>query len=171
MSTALQPGDLDAAHGDQVTEALLTCCASQAWVRELLVRGPFQNAEAALAGGDEAMAAVASADIDEALAGHPRIGDRVTGSGADADFSRREQAGVAEADREVTEALREGNIAYEQRFDRVFLIRAAGRSPHEMLAELRRRLDNDDETEAGEVREQLRQITRLRLADKLGSSA
>jgi 2-oxo-4-hydroxy-4-carboxy-5-ureidoimidazoline decarboxylase len=45
----------------------------------------------------------------------------------------------------------------------VFLIRAAGRSPEEMLAELRRRLDNDEETERTEVTEQLAQITALRV--------
>ena len=32
-----------------------------------------------------------------------------------------------------------------------------------MITELTRRLDQDDETERAEVREQLRQITRLRL--------
>lgn len=171
MSGALHPERLDANHREQVTATLLSCCASAAWVRELLARGPFRTADDALDGSDAALAAVSPADIDEALAGHPRIGDRVTGTGADADFSRREQAGVADADAAVTDALREGNIAYEQRFDRVFLIRAAGRSPQEMLAELRRRLAHDDETEADEVREQLRQITRLRLADRLAGHA
>ena len=45
----------------------------------------------------------------------------------------------------------------------MFLIRAAGRSPEEMLAELRRRLDNDAEAERAEVTEQLAQITGLRV--------
>jgi 2-oxo-4-hydroxy-4-carboxy-5-ureidoimidazoline decarboxylase len=45
----------------------------------------------------------------------------------------------------------------------VFLIRAAGRSPEEMLAELRRRLDNDEDAERAEVTEQLAQITGLRV--------
>ena len=47
----------------------------------------------------------------------------------------------------MTAALAEGNREYEKRFDRVFLIRAAGRSSAEILAELHRRLGNDDETE------------------------
>ena len=42
-------------------------------------------------------------------------------------------------------------------------ILAAGRSPEEMLAELRRRLGNDAETERAEVVEQLAQITELRV--------
>ena len=56
-----------------------------------------------------------------------------------------------------------GNRAYEERFDRVFLIRAAGRSGDEILAELTRRLDNDDETERVETVQQLREIALLRL--------
>ena len=54
-------------------------------------------------------------------------------------------------------------MAYEQRFDRVFLVRAAGRTPVELLAELERRLGNDPDTESQEVVEQLAQITRLRV--------
>ena len=109
------------------------------------------------------MGEIADADVDQALAGHPRIGDRAEGEGTDARWSREEQASVADAGDDVQQQLRDGNLSYERRFDRVFLIRAAGRSPQEMLTELTRRLDQDDETERAEVREQLRQITRLRL--------
>jgi len=99
----------------------------------------------------------------QALAAHPRIGDRVQGSSAEAESSRREQGSMAGADDAIRAALVEGNRAYEQRFDRVFLVRAAGRSPEEMLAELRRRLGNDDATERRETTEQLAQITALRV--------
>jgi 2-oxo-4-hydroxy-4-carboxy-5-ureidoimidazoline decarboxylase len=142
---------------------LRDCCASDAWVDELLARRPFAGADAALDASDAAIAAVDGAAIDDALSGHPRIGDRAEGQGTDAKWSRQEQASVADADADVQTRLRAGNVAYEERFDRVFLIRAAGRSPQEMLAELTRRLDNDEDTERSEVREQLRQITRLRL--------
>jgi 2-oxo-4-hydroxy-4-carboxy-5-ureidoimidazoline decarboxylase len=63
----------------------------------------------------------------------------------------------------VRAALLDGNRAYEQRFGHVFLIRASGRSPEEMLAELRRRLANDPVAERAEVTEQLAQITGLRV--------
>jgi 2-oxo-4-hydroxy-4-carboxy-5-ureidoimidazoline decarboxylase len=71
---------------------------------------------------------------------------------------------VQEADAGTRTALLEGNRAYEARFDRVFLVRAAGREPAELLAELHRRLGNDEATERAEVTEQLAQITELRLA-------
>ena len=56
-----------------------------------------------------------------------------------------------------------------ERFDRVFLIRAAGRSPEEILVALTRRLGQDAQTEAAEVVEQLRQITHRRLQDLITS--
>ena len=59
--------------------------------------------------------------------------------------------------------LAAGNAAYEERFGRVFLIRAAGRDAEEILAELDRRLGNDDEAERAETVDNLRQIALLRL--------
>src|SRR3712207_9533088 len=79
--------------------------------------------------------------------------------------SRREQGAVGSADDATRTALAEGNRAYEERFDHVFLIRAAGRSPEDVLAELRRRLDNDEEAERAEVTGQLAEITALRVRE------
>jgi 2-oxo-4-hydroxy-4-carboxy-5-ureidoimidazoline decarboxylase len=53
----------------------------------------------------------------------------------------------------------------------VFLLRAAGRSPEELLAELRRRLDNDEDTERAEVTGQLAEITALRVRELVSSAA
>ena len=96
--------------------------------------------------------------------GGVRIGERA-GAGHDAEFSAREQAQVERDDAEVMAALADGNREYERRFDRVFLIRAARRSSSEILAELRRRLDNDDDTERAETAAALREIALLRLKD------
>lgn len=160
---------LSGASSETLRAALRACCASDAWVDGLLARRPFTDTDAALDASDAAVADLADSDIEDALAGHPRIGDRAEGQGTDAQWSRQEQASVADAGADVQTRLRAGNVAYEERFDRVFLIRAAGRTPEEMLAELTRRLEQDDQTEAAEVREQLRQITRLRL-DRLLSA-
>jgi len=102
-------------------------------------------------------------EVSIALAAHPRIGDRVEGSSSESEASRREQSSMSDADAATRAALVDGNRAYEERFGHVFLIRAAGRSPDEMLGELRRRLDNDDEAEQAEATEQLAQITALRV--------
>jgi 2-oxo-4-hydroxy-4-carboxy-5-ureidoimidazoline decarboxylase len=108
-------------------------------------------------------------EVSMALAAHPRIGDRVEGSSAEASASRREQSSMGEASDDTRTALVEGNREYEERFGHVYLIRAAGRSPDEMLAELRRRLGNDEEAERAEITEQLAQITALRVRELVSS--
>ena len=152
----------EASAGDACGQ-LLSLCESERWARTIAERRPYADSAALLAASDDVFAELDSADVAAALAGHPRIGDRVQGDGRSAQLSRNEQSAMATADATVAEQILQGNYDYESRFDRVFLIRAAGRAPAEILAELRRRLDNDDAAEEREVREQLRQITRLRL--------
>ena len=94
------------------------------------------------------MAGLAPADLEQALAGHPRIGDR---SGTD-ERSRREQARVLAADQATIQALAEGNEDYERRFGHIYLVCATGRNAADLLALLRERLGNDPETEWGVVR-------------------
>ncbi|SDM74119.1 2-oxo-4-hydroxy-4-carboxy-5-ureidoimidazoline decarboxylase [Geodermatophilus siccatus] len=158
---------LDALPADRAEEQLAACCAARAWVARMVAGRPYADVDDLLAASDRAIEDLGPGDLAEALAAHPRIGQRVAGSSPEAAWSRQEQSGMDDADTEVRAALREGNLAYEERFDQVFLIRAAGRSPAEMLTELRRRLGNDPETERREVAEQLRQITRLRLERSL----
>jgi 2-oxo-4-hydroxy-4-carboxy-5-ureidoimidazoline decarboxylase len=150
-------------------EQLATCCAARAWVARVVAGRPYADLDELLTVSDRAIQELGPDDLAEALAAHPRIGQRVAGSSTEAAWSRQEQSGMDDADAEVRAALREGNVAYEERFDQVFLIRAAGRPPAEVLAELHRRLRNDPETEQREVAEQLRQITRLRLERLLQS--
>jgi 2-oxo-4-hydroxy-4-carboxy-5-ureidoimidazoline decarboxylase len=142
---------------------LLTCCASSSWARNVLAGRPYSSRADLLDRAERACRDLTDADLDEALSAHPRIGERAGGDGAEARLSRQEQAAVAEADDGLLERLHEANLAYEGRFDRVFLIRAAGRPPEEILAELGRRLANDPQTERSEVADELAQITRRRL--------
>ena len=57
----------------------------------------------------------------------------------------------------------QGNREYEEKFGRIFLLCATGRSAAEMLAILRERMQNDAATELREAAEQQRLITQLRL--------
>jgi 2-oxo-4-hydroxy-4-carboxy-5-ureidoimidazoline decarboxylase len=156
-------GELNEEPPEQAAERLRACNAAPRFAAELLAARPYPDA-ATLAGRAGAVArALPWDDVLIALAAHPRIGDRVAGTSAEAASSRREQSSMADADAAVRAALLEGNRAYEQRFGHVFLIRAAGRSPGEMLAELRRRLASDEGAERAEVTEQLAQITELRV--------
>jgi 2-oxo-4-hydroxy-4-carboxy-5-ureidoimidazoline decarboxylase len=106
-------------------------------------------------------------ELERALARHPRIGERADAQQHDAEHSAREQSGVDAADAALAEDLHAGNLAYEERFGRVYIIRAAGRDGPEILRELRRRLANDDATERAETIEQLTQIALLRIREVL----
>ena len=151
---------LDAA---AAAETVGVWAAIPAWTDAVIAGRPYASVDALAANAQAGAARWTRADLDAALAHHPRIGERAAGGGAEAAASRREQSSMASAEGDVTAAIAEGNAAYERRFGRVFLIRAAGRSPDEMLAELQRRLGNDDDSEAAEALDQLAQIALLRL--------
>jgi 2-oxo-4-hydroxy-4-carboxy-5-ureidoimidazoline decarboxylase len=107
--------------------------------------------------------ALAWTDVEQALAAHPRIGERAAGASREAAWSREEQAGASPNDELVA-----GNVAYEERFGHVFLICATGLSGAEILAEVKNRLGNEPATERDVVREELRKIVDLRLGKAFG---
>ena len=136
------------------------CLGVPRWVDEIVGGRPYQDRETLL---DRAGASAGHLNDDElasAISRHPRIGEQPRTDNAEAAHSRAEQDGVDPTDEA---RLRAGNAAYEERFGRVFLIRAAGRSSSEILAELQRRLGNDDATEREETVRALRDIAVLRL--------
>ncbi|MBO1756620.1 2-oxo-4-hydroxy-4-carboxy-5-ureidoimidazoline decarboxylase [Allobranchiibius sp. CTAmp26] len=159
----LPVGRFDELPATGAADLLRACCAAPGWIARMVQGRPYAERDRLLAASDTAFGTFVQQDVDDALADHPRIGDRVGGGSGAAAFSRAEQAAVGDAHDQVRRDLAAGNRAYEERFDRVFLIRAAGRSPEQILAELHRRMGNDDAAEVAEVVEQLRQITRLRL--------
>jgi 2-oxo-4-hydroxy-4-carboxy-5-ureidoimidazoline decarboxylase len=142
---------------------LLACCAVPRWAAELTALRPYPSRSDLLTVADAALRALTWADVAQALAAHPRIGERVAGTGREAAWSRREQAGAATADEDTRAALVQVNKEYEQRFGHVFLIFASGRSDVEMLAAARERLGNDDAAERVVVAGELRRIALLRL--------
>ena len=143
-------------------DQLLSCLRIRRWADEI-VGQKIDTLEALLEASERSAAHLTEAEVDEALAAHPRIGERHAGASAEARFSASEQSASQSPDEELASRLAAGNAAYEERFGRVFLIRAAGRSREEILAELERRLANDPLTELNETSEQLRQIAALRL--------
>ena len=148
---------------DRVVAALRGCNAAPRFAAEVAAGRPYRDVGTLVTRAEEVARALPWEEVALALAAHPRIGDRVEGSSSEAQASRREQSSMAGADDDTRAALLAGNRAYEERFDHVFLIRAAGRSPEEMLAELERRLGNDEATERRETTEQLAEITALRV--------
>jgi 2-oxo-4-hydroxy-4-carboxy-5-ureidoimidazoline decarboxylase len=150
----------NAASSAAAEEELLACCASRAFAADVTSRRPYGDLATLLAAAEEAVKGLAWPDVLEALAAHPRIGERAGGGGREATWSRQEQSGVED---DLRAALAEGNRDYEARFGHVYLVCATGLSGGQMLARLRERLGNDEESERAVVREELAKITRLRL--------
>jgi 2-oxo-4-hydroxy-4-carboxy-5-ureidoimidazoline decarboxylase len=150
-----------AAHRD-----VLACCESHSFAKLITDGRPYPDATALYAAIDTAFEALNWDDIVEAMAGHPRIGERKPVEPAQGQ-SAAEQSGATTASDDVRQALAAGNVAYEQRFGHVFLICASGRSGQDMLTELRARLRNTPVSERAVARQELRKITRLRMARML----
>jgi 2-oxo-4-hydroxy-4-carboxy-5-ureidoimidazoline decarboxylase len=151
---------------EEAAEEILPCCGSQAWATQMASRRPLFNEAALLAASDEAWKALKESDWIEAFRTHPRIGEsesQVPRSARAAKWSGEEQRKVESTSEDVKQALADGNRVYEQRFHRIFIVCATGKSTPEVLAILQRRLRNDAPTELLEAAEQQRQITQLRL--------
>ncbi len=148
---------LNALPADDAVAVLLGCCSAPGWARRVAGHRPFGSVDDLLAATDAAWAARTPGELEAAMAGHPRIGER----GLSAQ-SRQEQAGVG-SDAGTIRALRDANAAYEGRFGHVFLICATGRGPDDILAELRRRMAHDPATELEVAATEIGKINALRL--------
>lgn len=170
MPDACTLEQFNSAPPDALRPALRACATSPAWADRMLAGRPYGSADELAAAAEKAVLALDAAEVDAALDGHPRIGERPGGAHAaraepagwtGAALSRREQSGV-DPDGAARARLAEANARYEQRFGHVFLIRAAGRGTDAILAELERRLGNDPAAERAEAVAQLAEITALR---------
>jgi 2-oxo-4-hydroxy-4-carboxy-5-ureidoimidazoline decarboxylase len=155
-------GAFNSAAVEDVTGSLRACVDVPDWADVLLAGRPYSDVDDVVRRANYLAGMWSQDDVARALSAHPRIGERSSGPRAVAALSASEQGGVL-VDQEVTYRLRDGNVEYERRFGHVFLIRAAGRSGHEILAELYRRLSNDETTELAETATELRDIAVLRL--------
>jgi 2-oxo-4-hydroxy-4-carboxy-5-ureidoimidazoline decarboxylase len=146
--------------------AILPCCGSQAWADQLVSKRPITD-EASLIGASAAIwSALPEQDWKEAFDSHPRIGQRCALAQATEEslrWSAEEQRIGNSEDGAVKLMLAEANRRYEQRFGRIFIVSAAGKTSAEILAILESRMRNDVMTELREAAEQQRQITQLRL--------
>jgi 2-oxo-4-hydroxy-4-carboxy-5-ureidoimidazoline decarboxylase len=148
----------------EVVAALSACCSSPRWARQVAAARPFASVEDVVELATAVLAGLDETEVDAALAGHPRIGER-----SDHPSSRREQAAVAVADPDVLAGLAAGNEEYERRFGHVYLVCADGRAAAELLAVLRARLGNEPAAERRVVRGELARINAIRLRRMLAT--
>jgi OHCU decarboxylase len=154
---------------DAAVKAILPCCGSKAWAQGMAARRPVAGEAALLAVSNETWRNLATADWMEAFQSHPRIGESRPSSlsqpvvSQSVEWSAQEQRNVGDSDADAKIELADANREYERRFNRIFIVCATGKSAAEILKILRRRLNQDTETELHEAAEQQRQITEIRL--------
>ena len=151
-------------------EAILPCCGSHAWAAELAARRPIADDDHLLIASDAVWVSLPEAAWQEAFDSHPRIGQQKAKAATKTSlgWSASEQSAAMTADDAAKLALAEANRLYEEKFRRIFIVYASGRSAPEILAILEARMKNDAATELHEAAEQQRQITQLRLRRWLG---
>ncbi len=158
---------LDALTDEDLSTRLLGCCGSRAWAARLLGARPFGTLASLKALATATWLALPASDHEEAFRAHPRIGEKKAAGGQSAQaaaWSGGDQAGVAVADAGTLAELARTNAAYEQKFGRIYIVCATGRTAEEMLEIARRRLENDPVAEAREAALAQDAITLLRLA-------
>jgi 2-oxo-4-hydroxy-4-carboxy-5-ureidoimidazoline decarboxylase len=156
---------------DAAREAL-PCCGSNAWALALASKRPIADEASLIETSTAIWWGLPEQAWREAFDSHPRIGQKHAVSQATTqslDWSAKEQQTVS-VDDAATLALKEANQRYEERFGRIFIVCATGKTSGEILALLEARLQNDEPTELREAAEQQRQITQLRLIKWLNGS-
>lgn len=146
----------------------LQCCRSAHWANGMADARPFTSWTEVEETASRIWKDVRREDILEAFAAHPKIGDRYEPRPQEAVSLPDEQAGVRTAPQTTLDELAQFNREYEARFGYIYIVCATGKSGDEMLALLRKRLDNDPDKELGIAAEEQRLITQLRLR-KIGS--
>ena len=152
-------------HEEAVRE-ILPCCGSETWAASMASKRPMRDEAALLEASDEIWRSLGEEDWLEAFQSHPRIGETRAEKDSAAQssaWSEQEQQKAASADEAVKMALKWGNREYEQKFGRIFIVCATGKSASEILEILRQRLHNDEATELRQAAEEQRQIMHIRL--------
>ena len=146
---------------------LSNCCGSQTWVRAVIEKLPYVDAQSLLQKAQSAWYnECIEADWLEAFMHHPRIGDKKNVSEKAKDsihLAVGEQSGVEDGDTRLLLRLHAANIAYEANFGFTYIICATGKSGEEMLDLLEDRLKNTVEEEMRIAMGEQWKITLIRL--------
>ncbi len=151
---------------DAAAREALPCCGSSAWAAALAANRPIADEASLIETSSSVWLALPEGAWQEAFDSHPRIGQKHAQTRATEEslrWSAQEQRTAFTEDDAVKLALEEANRRYEQRFGRIFIVCATGKTSTEMLTALEARMKNDAATELREAAEQQRQITQLRL--------
>jgi len=144
----------------------LPCSGSQAWAIALASARPVEDEESLIETSSSIWLSLPEEAWQEAFDSHPRIGQnhaQVHATEESLRWSTQEQHAALSENEVAIRTLQAANARYEQRFGRIFIVCASGKTSTEILAILEARMQNGDATELREAAEQQRQITQLRL--------
>ena len=134
----------------EAADEILPCCGSRSLgAHRMAAKRPLPDEAMLLAASDEIWRSLSESDWLEAFRSHPRIGQSSRPKAASPQFaawSSQEQRNVANADESVGTMLAQANRSYERKFNRIFIVCASGKSPEEILRNLCRRLESDEQT-------------------------
>jgi OHCU decarboxylase len=151
--------------GDAVGE-LKACCGSMRWALQMVDRRPFDSFDQLVSQSHEVWWALNSDDWLEAFRSHPKIGEKKAESASSKQseqWSKSEQSGMDRASEQTGALLASLNAEYEAKFGYIFIVCATGKSPEEMLAILRKRLENEPAEEIRMAAAEQAKISELRL--------
>ncbi len=153
-----------------------SCCASVRFAQQLASQGPYADLDALLATARHIWwTSTGVPGWLEALAAHPKIGDKRGMDGkpaAFAEFSKSEQAAASESlSADLHQELLEWNQRYFDKFGFIFIIFAKGKSSPEILATLKRRFNRMPHEELQTAANEQMKITELRLSNFFGGPA
>ena len=143
----------------EATKEILSCCGALAWAEGMAGKRPLEDEAAVLITADEVWRSLEPAEWLAAFKSHPRIGESraaVARGEHSAAWSEQEQKSAAVRSDEMKLSLAKGNHEYEEKFGFIFIVCATGKSAAEILAILRRRLQNGTEIELREAAEEQR---------------
>src|SRR5699024_2325487 len=86
---------------EEAAEFVLACARVHRWAQEIVAHRPYGSVAEVVAAAERLANPWTEDEVDAALAGHPRIGERADGEARDAQMSRAEQSGVDPADDDV----------------------------------------------------------------------
>lgn len=150
----------------QLRESLTQCCGAASWVEKMMYSFPVDDETALLNAASLHWRSCGEQDWKEAFTHHPRIGDLASLQqkfASTAQWAAGEQAGAANASKEVLAALAEGNHLYEEKFGYIFIVCATGKPAAEILQLLNERLQNNAREEIKTAMEEQLKITIIRL--------
>lgn len=127
---------------------------------------PFKNLDELMVAADRIWWSLDDDDWLEAFHSHPKIGEKKAAAAVAVEaqrWSEDEQSNIRNSEQHVFDKLAELNEAYEEKFGYIFIICAAGKTSEEIMAVLRRRLQNKPDEELRIAVGEQAKIAKLRL--------